>query len=131
MQNPIIDKIQESGLRLTLQRIEIAKILFSGPHKHFTANHIYKIVKKKKLNISLATIYNTLRDFSDKKLINEIIFEPSRNWYDTCLEDHHHFFNSKTQKLIDINKNDISLKSYPKPPDGYKIRKYNIVIEIE
>ena len=131
MQNPIIDKIQESGLRLTLQRIEIAKILFSGPPKHFTANHIYKIVKKKKLNISLATIYNTLRDFSDKKLINEIIFEPSRNWYDTCLEDHHHFFNSKTQKLIDINKNDISLKSYPKPPDGYKIRKYNIVIEIE
>ena len=131
MQKPIIDKIQESGLRLTLQRIEIAKILFSGPPNHFTANHIYKIVKKKKLNISLATIYNTLRDFSDKKLINEIIFEPSRNWYDTCLEDHHHFFNSKTQKLIDINKNDISLKSYPKPPDGYKIRKYNIVIEIE
>ena len=131
MQKPIIDKIQESGLRLTLQRIEIAKILFSGPPMHFTANHIYKIVKKKKLNISLATIYNTLRDFSDKKLINEIIFEPSRNWYDTCLEDHHHFFNSKTQKLIDINKNDISLKSYPKPPNGYKIRKYNIVIEIE
>ena len=131
MQKPIRDKIQESGLRLTLQRIEIAKILFFGPPKHFTANHIYKIVKKKKLNISLATIYNTLRDFSDKKLINEIIFEPSRNWYDTCLEDHHHFFNSKTQKLIDINKNDISLKSYPKPPDGYKIRKYNIVIEIE
>ena len=131
MQKSIRDKIQESGLRLTLQRIEIAKILFSGPPKHFTANHIYKIVEKKKLNISLATIYNTLRDFSDKKLINEIIFEPSRNWYDTCLEDHHHFFNSKTQKLIDINKNDISLKSYPKPPDGYKIRKYNIVIEIE
>ena len=131
MQKPIRDKIQESGLRLTLQRIEIAKILFSGPPNHFTANHIYKIVKKKKLNISLATIYNILRDFSDKKLINEIIFEPSRNWYDTCLEDHHHFFNSKTQKLIDINKNDISLKSYPKPPDGYKIRKYNIVIEIE
>ena len=131
MQKSIRDKIQESGLRLTLQRIEIAKILFSGPPKHFTANYIYKIVKKKKLNISLATIYNTLRDFSDKKLINEIIFEPSRNWYDTCLEDHHHFFNSKTQKLIDINKNDISLKSYPKPPDGYKIRKYNIVIEIE
>ena len=131
MQKPIRDKIQESGLRLTLQRIEIAKILFSGPPKHFTANHIYTIVKKKKLNISLATIYNTLRDFSDKKLINEIIFEPSRNWYDTCLEDHHHFFNSKTQKLIDISKNDVSLKSYPKPPDGYKIRKYNIVIEIE
>ena len=131
MLKPIRDKIQKSGLRLTLQRIEIAKILFSGPPKHFTANHIYKIVNKKKLNISLATIYNTLRDFSDKKLINEIIFEPSRNWYDTCLEDHHHFFNSKTQKLIDINKNDISLKSYPKPPNGYKIRKYNIVIEIE
>tara|TARA_B100001093_G_scaffold67985_1_gene58088 strand:- start:282 stop:677 length:396 start_codon:yes stop_codon:yes gene_type:complete len=131
LQKTVRDKIQKSGLRLTHQRIKIAKILFSGPPMHFTANHIYKIVKKKKLNISLATIYNTLRDFSDKKLINEIIFEPSRNWYDTCLEDHHHFFNSKTQKLIDINKNDISLKSYPKPPDGYKIRKYNIVIEIE
>ena len=131
MQKTIRYKIQQSGLRLTQQRIEIAEILFSGPPMHFTAIHIYEKVKKKELNISLATIYNTLRDFSDKKLINEIIFEPSRNWYDTCLEEHHHFFNSKTQKLIDINKNDISLKSYPKPPNGYTIKKYNIVIEIE
>ena len=131
MKKTIRYKIQQSGLRLTHQRIEIAEILFSGPPMHFTAKHIYETVKKKNLNISLATIYNTLRDFTDKKLISEIIFEPSRNWYDTCLEEHHHFFNSKTQKLIDINKNDISLKSYPKPPDGYKIRKYNIVIEIE
>ena len=131
LQKTIRDKFQQSGLRKTHQRIQIAEILFSGPSMHFTANHIYEMVKKKKLNISLATIYNTLRDFSDKKLINEIIFEPSRNWYDTCLEEHHHFFNSKTQKLIDINKDDISLKSYPKPPNGYTIRKYNIVIEIE
>ena len=131
MNHLIEKKIENSGLRLTRQRVQIAEILFEGPPMHFTAEHIKLEVEERKLNISLATIYNALRDFSDKKLINEIIFEPSRNWYDTCLEEHHHFFNSKTQKLIDINKNDISLKSHPKPPNGYKIRKYNIVIEIE
>jgi len=79
----------------------------------------------------LATIYNTLRDFSKKSLINEIIFEPGRNWYDTRLDDHHHFYNKKTQKLIDIKKSEISLKEMPNPPKGCKINKYDVIIEIE
>jgi Fur family iron response transcriptional regulator len=124
-------KIEKSGLRLTYQRIKIAEILFAGPPKHFTAEHIKLEVKEKRLNISLATIYNTLRDFNGKSLIRQIKLESTRNWYDTCLEDHHHFYNSKTQQLIDIKKNDISLKKYPSPPIGYKIKKYDVLIEIE
>ena len=100
----IKQKLNQAGLRLTSQRLRIAEILFSGPPKHFTAEHVYEIIQKQNLNISLATLYNTLRDFSKKRLINEIIFEPGRNWYDTCLDDHHHFYNKKTQKLIDIKK---------------------------
>ena len=127
----IKQKLNKAGLRLTSQRFKIAKILFAGPPKHFTAEHIYEIIKKEKLNISLATIYNTLRDFSKKKLINEIIFEPGRNWYDTRLDDHHHFYNKKTQKLIDIKKSEISLEKIPTPPKGCKINKYDVIIEIE
>ena len=99
--------------------------------RHFTAEHVYEIIQKQNLNISLATIYNTLRDFSKKRLINEIIFEPGRNWYDTRLDDHHHFYNKKTQKLIDIKKSEISLKEMPNPPKGCKINKYDVIIEIE
>ena len=112
-------------------RLRIAEILFSGPPKHFTAEHVYEIIQKQNLNISLATIYNTLRDFSKKRLINEIIFEPGRNWFDTRLDDHHHYYNKKTQKLIDIKKSEISLKELPNPPKGYKINKYDVIIEIE
>ena len=69
----IKQKLNQAGLRLTSQRLKIAEILFSGPPKHFTAEHVYEIIQKQNLNISLATIYNTLRDFSKKRLINEII----------------------------------------------------------
>ena len=127
----IKQKLNQAGLRLTSQRLKIAEILFSGPPKHFTAEHVYEIIQKQNLNISLATIYNTLRDFSKKSLINEIIFEPGRNWYDTRLDDHHHFYNKKTQKLIDIKKSEISLKEIPNPPKGCKINKYDVIIEIE
>ena len=131
MKNFIKKKIENSGLRLTSQRVKIAEILFDGPHMHFTAEHIKSEVEKKKLNISLATIYNALRDFNEKNLIHQIKLESARNWYDTCLEDHHHFYNSKTQQLIDIKKNEISLKKYPSPPNGFKIKKYDVIIEIE
>ena len=131
MQTFINKKIKSSGLRLTYQRIKIAEALFSGPPKHFTAEHIHEDIKKKKLNISLATIYNTLRDFTQKNLLNEIILESGRNWYDTCLDEHHHFYDPKTNELIDINKNDISISKYPTPPDGFKIKKFDVIIEIE
>ena len=127
----IKQKLHQAGLRLTSQRLKIAEILFLGSPKHFTAEHVYKIIKKQNLNISLATIYNTLRDFSRKKLINEINFDPGKNWYDTRLDDHHHFYNKKTQKLIDIKKSEISLKEMPNPPKGCKINKYDVIIEIE
>ena len=131
MQTFIQKKIKSTGLRLTYQRLKIAEALFSGPPKHFTAEHVHEAIKKKKLNISLATIYNTLRDFTQKNLLNEIILESGRNWYDTCLEEHHHFYNPKTNELIDIKKNDITLSKYPSPPDGFSIRKFDVVIEIE
>ncbi len=131
MQTFINKKIKSSGLRLTYQRIKIAEALFTGPPKHFTAEHIHEDIKKKKLNISLATIYNTLRDFTQKNLLNEIILESGRNWYDTCLDEHHHFYDPKTNELIDINKNDISISKYPAPPDGFKIKKFDVIIEIE
>ena len=131
MQTFINKKIKSSGLRLTYQRIKIAEALFTGPPKHFTAEHIHEDIKKKKLNISLATIYNTLRDFTQKNLLNEIILESGRNWYDTCLDEHHHFYDPKTNELIDINKNDISISKYPTPPDGFKIKKFDVIIEIE
>ena len=131
MQTFIQKKIKSSGLRLTYQRIKIAEALFSGPPKHFTAEHIHEAIKKKKLNISLATIYNTLRDFTQKNLLNEIILESGRNWFDTCLEEHHHFYNPKTNEFIDIKKNDISLSKCPTPPDGFKIKKFDVIIEIE
>ena len=131
MQTFINKKIKSSGLRLTYQRIKIAEALFSGPPKHFTAEHIHEDIKKKKLNISLATIYNTLRDFTHKNLLNEIILESGRNWYDTCLGEHHHFYDPKTNELIDIDKNDIRISKYPSPPDGFKIKKFDVIIEIE
>ena len=122
--------LQDVGLRHTRQRDKIATILFSGPPQHFSAEQLYEIVKNKPLKISLATIYNTLRDFTSAGLLKEITIESDRTWYDTCVENHHHFYNPNNNELLDIPSDCINVSNLPKPPQGHKIESVNVIIRL-
>ena len=131
--NNFIEKLRKSGLRPTKQRIKICEILFSSDETfHFTINDITKIIEEKiSEKISLATIYNTVHAFKKKGYLKEISINNEKNYFDTNISDHHHFFDTKKNELIDIDSNKIELKSMPNPPKGKSIKNINIVINIE
>ena len=105
----IKQKLNQAGLRLTSQRLRIAEILFSGPPKHFTAEHVYEIIQKQNLNISLATIYNTLKQFTNLGLIREIVVDKNKSLYDTNNRPHYHLYIEDEGKIHDIPTDNINI----------------------
>ena len=125
-----IERIRWVGLRPTRQRLAIAKLLFEGEDRHVTAENLHKETKSENMRVSLATVYNTLHQFTDVGLLREISIDGSRSYFDTNTKNHHHFYYEKNQKLGDIPDGIISLEKLPEAPEGKKIKSVDIVITI-
>ena len=128
--NNFVTFLKRNHLKPTLQRFTLVKLLFDGKNKHFTAEDLYEKVKLKKNKISLATIYNTLHSFVEKKLLKQVSIKDGKTIFCTNMSSHHHFFNSVTGKLIDIPRNNIKLKKIPNAPEGLKIDSVDVVINL-
>jgi Fur family iron response transcriptional regulator len=128
--NNFVTFLKRNHLKPTLQRFTLVKLLFDGKNKHFTAEDLYEKVKLKKNKISLATIYNTLHSFVEKKLLKQVSIKDGKTIFCTNMSSHHHFFNSVTGKLIDIPRNKIKLKKIPNAPEGLKIDSVDVVINL-
>lgn len=124
------DLLRQHDLRPTRQRLLISEILFTGGHCHVTAEQLRAEVASRGGNMSLATIYNTLNQFSDVGLLREIKLEDSVTYYDTNSNHHHHFYDPKTSKLIDIPSDQISLDKLPDTPDGQEIDRVDVIIRL-
>ena len=122
--------LKDNGLKLTTQRNLVIKQLLNGKDKHFTAEDLYDEMKLKKKNVSLATIYNTLHSFVEKKILKLIAIKEGKTIFCTNMKNHYHFFNSKTGKLTDIPYEKIKIKKLPKPPKGTKIDNIEITINL-
>ena len=128
--NNFVTFLKRNHLKPTLQRFTLVRLLFDGKNKHFTAEDLYEKVKLKKNKISLATIYNTLHSFVEKKLLKQVSIKDGKTIFCTNMSSHHHFFNSVTGKLIDIPRNKIKLKKIPNAPEGLKIDSVDVVINL-
>ncbi len=128
-----INKLRNSGLRPTKQRIKICEALFNSEKTfHFTVSNLAQIMKKNfNEKISLATVYNTVHAFKKKGYLKEISLGNDNSYFDTNVSSHHHFFDVKTNELIDINSNEIELKNVPNPPKGKSIKDIDVVINVE
>ena len=122
--------LKDNGLKLTTQRNLVIKQLLNGKDKHFTAEDLYDEMKLKKKNISLATIYNTLHSFVEKKILKLIAVKEGKTIFCTNMKNHYHFFNPKTGKLTDIPYERIKINKLPKPPEGTKIDNIEITINL-
>ena len=122
--------LKDNGLKLTTQRNLVIKQLLNGKDKHFTAEDLYDKMKLKKKNISLATIYNTLHSFVEKKILKLIAVKQGKTIFCTNMKNHYHFFNPKTGKLTDIPYKGIKINKLPKPPKGTKIDNIEITINL-
>ena len=132
--NEHIDKalkmLETSPLKVTEQRIAMIKLLFKNGAAHFTAEDIYEEVNKKKIKISLATIYNCLNQFKEFGIIKAIKVSSDKIYFDTNLSEHHHFFCLKSGKLIDVETNKVKISKLPKIPKGKKLRSIDVIINI-
>ena len=131
--NIYTEKLRESGLRPTRQRLKICEVLFSTKETfHFTINDLNKIIEEKlSEKISLATVYNTVHAFKKKGYLKEIAIATDKSYFDTNTGTHSHFFDIKNSELIDIDINQVDLKNIPKPPAGKKIKNIDIIINVE
>ena len=127
-----IDKLRDSGLRPTKQRLMISKLLFGQKGTfHFTINNLSKLIEKK-LNkkISLATIYNTVNAFKKIGYLKEIPLAGNKMYFDTNTSLHHHFYDEDKEKLFDINNDKISISNIPVLPSGKSIKGVEVMVRI-
>ena len=129
----ILNKLRSSGLRPTKQRVEIAKFLFEREKTfHFTVESLNKLLTKKSASkIALATIYNTVYAFKTAGHLSEVEVRGNKTYFDTNVSNHHHFYDSDTSELIDINANDIIIQKIPKAPNGKKIKNVEVFINLK
>ena len=131
--NPdFIEKLRNSGLRPTKQRLKICEILFNREKTfHFTINDLSKTIQEKlSEKISLATVYNTIHAFKKKGYLKEISINSDKNYFDTNISAHHHFYDEDTNELIDCNENDIDSINVKNNITGKKINSVEVLIKV-
>ena len=119
-----------AGLRPTRQRVALAEILFGGPHRHVSAEELLAEAQNAKVNVSLATIYNTLHQFRSAGLLREVAVDGARSYFDTDTSDHHHFYLEDEQRVIDIPASSIVIQNLPEPPRGMDITHVDVVVRV-
>ena len=127
-----IEKLRNSGLRPTKQRLMLCEVLFNADKTfHFTINDLSKIVKEKlSEKISLATVYNTVHAFEKKGYLKEIAINSSQTYFDTNTSVHHHFFDEKERKLIDLENDDVEPIKIKKIIPGKKIKSVELLVKL-
>ena len=128
-----IDKLRNSGLRPTKQRLQICEVLFNTQRTfHFTINDLERKIKDKVDNkISLATIYNTVHAFEKKGYLKQIPVNSNQTYFDTNITDHHHFYNLKDGRLIDLENSDVGPINIKRKIDGKKIKSIEVLVKLE
>ena len=126
------NKLRESGLRPTKQRIKICEVLFNSTETfHFTIKDLVKIIENQaNIKVSLATVYNTVHAFNKKGYLKEIPINSSQSYYDTNISHHHHFFDEDENKLIDIDQKDVDEVVIKKTIPGKKIKSIEVIAKI-
>ena len=125
------DWLARGGLRPTRQRRALAMLLVGdGCNRHATAESLFEAARGAEEPVSLATVYNTLRAFTEAGLLSEIAVDGARAHYDTCVEDHPHFYQEDESLLSDAPAAAVSFSSLPEPPEGMEIAKVEVVIRL-
>ncbi len=122
--------LRDVGLRPTRQRMALGWILFAKGDRHLTAEMLYEEASKAKVPVSLATVYNTLHQFTDVGLLRQVAVDGSKTYFDTNTTSHHHFFVEGENALLDIPHTDVVVGKTPVPPDGYEIARIDVVVRL-
>ena len=124
-------RLRESGLRPTRQRLALGRLLFDGGDRHVTAEALHDEAQKAGVSVSLATVYNTLHQFTGAGLLREVVVDSSRTYFDTNIHDHHHFFIEKDGALMDIAGDDVLIGKLPPAPEGMDVARVDVIVRLQ
>lgn len=123
--------LRQSGLRPTRQRLALAKLLFGRGHRHVTAEDLYAEAAAAGVRVSLATVYNSLHQFTAAGLLRPVTVEGSRSYFDTNIGDHHHFYCEEDGRLVDIDGSAIRVAGLPPPPAGASVERVEVIVRLK
>jgi len=123
-------RLRSAGLRPTRQRMALAELLFAGGNRHISAEALHDEAVAADVPVSLATVYNTLHQFTAAGLLREVALDGSKTYFDTNVSDHHHFFLEDDNSMFDVPESALGLDRLPEPPPGTEISRVDVVIRL-
>lgn len=127
----LVARLRASGLRPTRQRIALGKLLFGDCDRHVTAESLHQEATRVGAQLSLATVYNTLHQFTGAGLLRQVIVDGDKTYFDTNTGDHHHFYFEDRGLLADIPGDAVHIDGLPKPPAGTEIERVEVVVRLK
>ena len=122
-------QLRHAGLRPTRQRVDLGRILFAKGHRHISAEDLHAEAEGAGVRVSLATVYNTLHQFTEAGLLREVAIDGTRTYFDTNVSDHHHFFVEGEARLIDM-RGGVGIADLPEPPAGMEVVAVEVVVRV-
>jgi Fur family iron response transcriptional regulator len=122
--------LRGAGLRPTRQRVALASLLFAGCDRHVTAETLHEEAQARRVAVSLATVYNTLHQFTEAGLLREVAVEGAKTYFDTNTSNHYHFFCEHSGKLMDIDTASVRIEGLPEAPEGMTISRVDVLVRL-
>lgn len=122
--------LRKAGLRPTRQRMALASLLFGKGDRHISAELLFEEARDSDLTVSLATVYNTLHQFTRAGLLKAISIDASRTYFDTNTGNHQHFFLEDSEEVVDMPEDMIRIANLPEPPEGMEIASVDVVVRV-
>lgn len=122
--------LKDAGLRPTRQRLALGWLLFAKGNRHISAEVLHAEAQRAKFPVSLATVYNTLHQFTEAGLLRELAVDGERAFFDTNLGEHHHYFVEGDDMVMDIPDGSITVAGMPAPPEGYEVARVDVVVRL-
>lgn len=126
----MLDLLRAADLRPTRQRLALARLLFEKGDRHVTAEMLNDEALAANIRVSLATVYNTLHQFTAAGLLREIVVDATRSYFDTNIQDHHHFFFEKSGRLEDIPGHQVVVSDMPAAPEGTRVARVDVIVRL-
>ena len=130
MAGEIKDKLRNVGLRPSRTRVALAYMLFAQGNRHVSAEMLFEEASRAKVSVSLATIYNTLHEFTKVGFLRQVAIDSSKSYFDTNNTEHHHYYLEDRHELMDIPPTDVAVGEVPVPPAGYEIVRVDVVVRL-
>ncbi len=124
------ERLSAARLRPTRQRLALTSLVFGQGERHISAESLHDEAVRAKVPVSLATVYNTLRRFTECGLLREVLVAPGKVYFDTNSADHYHFFFERTGELTDIPADDVTLSKLPPTPPGTDLARVDVIIRL-